>query len=252
MPVAEWIFFLLLGAGSGFIGGLFGVGGALVVIPVLGIFFGYSEQQAQGTAVVVIIPAIFLSLWRYFKRGSLDLRAAATIMVAALPMVLLSSYLATIVPSRHLRFAYAIFLIVMLLEYARRSFVSKRATLHLPRGWLVAVGAISGSLTGFFTVGGTLFSISANTFLFSLSQLQAQGLSLSFQAPSTIISAIVYARAGDVNWGVGIPLALGGAMTVSLAVEIAHRLPERWLRLLYIAFMLASSITLLVKAARTG
>jgi len=55
-----------------------------------------------------------------------------------------------------------------------------------------------------------------------------------------------------VNWAVGIPLALGGVMTVSLAVDVAHRLPERWLRLLYILFMLGSSISLLVKAARSG
>ena len=88
--------------------------------------------------------------------------------------------------------------------------------------------------------------------MFSLSQLQAQGLALSFSAPSTILGAIVYARAGDVNWAVGIPLALGGVMTVSLAVDVAHRLPERRLRLLYILFMLGSSISLLVKAARSG
>jgi hypothetical protein len=107
-------------------------------------------------------------------------------------------------------------------------------------------------LVGFFTVGGTLFSISANTFLFSLTQLQAQGIALAYSTPATILSAIVYARAGDVDWSVGIPLALGGVSTVSLAVDIAHRLPERRLRILYIVFMMASSLSLLIKAARTG
>ena len=252
-PLAAFAFFVVLGAISGFLGGLFGVGGALVTIPVLGIFFGFSEQVAQGTSLIVIVPNVMLSLWRYFRRSTLDLRMAATMALAGLPTTLIASWVATaLVPSRHLRFAYALFLTLMLVEYARRSFLSKRATLHLAWGWVAAVGAIAGVLVGFFTVGGTLFSISVNTFLFSLTQLQAQGLALAYSTPATLLSAFVYARAGDVDWSVGIPLALGGVSTVSLAVDIAHRLPERRLRLLYIAFMLASSVSLLIKAARSG
>lgn len=251
-PVEQFAFFVALGAVSGFLGGLFGVGGALVTIPVLGIFFGFSEQLAQGTSLVVIAPNVLVSLRRYFQRSTLDLRMAGLIALAGLPTTLVASWLATMVPSRHLRFAYAVFLILMLLEYARRSFLSKRATLHLPWGWVSVVGAIAGVLVGFFTVGGTLFSISANTFLFSLTQLQAQGIALAYSTPATILSAFVYARAGDVDWSVGIPLAIGGVSTVSLAVDIAHRLPERRLRILYIIFMMASSVSLLIKAARSG
>jgi uncharacterized membrane protein YfcA len=246
-------FFVGLGAISGFLGGLFGVGGALLTIPVLGIFFGFSEQLAQGTSLVVIVPNVLLSLWKYIRRSTLDVRMAVTIALAGLPTTLAASWIATaLVPSRHLRLAYALFLIFMLAEYARRSFLSKRETLHLPWAWVALVGAVAGVLVGFFTVGGTLFSISANTFLFSLTQLQAQGIALAYSTPATLLSAFVYARAGDVDWSVGIPLALGGVSTVSFAVDIAHRLPERRLRLLYIVFMLASSVSLLIKAARTG
>lgn len=249
----EFVFFVVLGAFSGFLGGLFGVGGALVTIPVLGIFFGFSEQLAQGTSLVVIVPNVLLSLWKYVRRNTMDRRMAVTMALAGLPTTLAASWIATaLVPSRHLRLAYALFLIVMLLEYARRSFLSKRATLRLRWEWIALVGAVAGMLVGFFTVGGTLFSISVNTFLFSLTQLQAQGIALSYSTPATLLSAFVYARAGDVDWSVGIPLALGGVSTVSLAVDIAHRLPERRLRQLYIAFMLASSISLLIKAVRSG
>jgi uncharacterized membrane protein YfcA len=242
----------VVGAVGGFIGGMFGVGGALVLIPVLGIFFGFTEQLAQGTALILVVPNILLSLWRYFRRNSLDLRMAGLMAVCSLPPAVFASWLATTVQSTHLRMAYAIFLILMLLEYARRSFASTAKTLHLPWGYVGIVGAFSGGLAGFFTVGGTLFSISANTFLFSMGQLQAQGLALAYSAPSTILAAIVYARAGQIDWHVGIPAAIGGLLTVSPAVDVAHRLPERWLRALYILFMLVSSISLLIKARISG
>lgn len=253
MALQHFVFFLVLGALSGFVGGLFGVGGAMVTIPVLGIFFGFSEQLAQGTSLVVVVPNVLLSLWRYYRKSSLDLKMAGTIALAAFPTVLLASWLATIVSSRGLRFAYGCFLLVMILEYARRSFFSKNEKkLKLPWQWVSVVGAVSGALAGFFTVGGTLFSISANTLMFGMTQLAAQGLALSYSTPSTIASAIVYARAGDVDWAVGIPLAIGGVATVSLAVDVAHRLPDKLLRLLYVLFMLASSISLIIKAKVGG
>lgn len=253
MPVGESLFFLVLGAASGFVGGLFGVGGAMVTIPVLGIFFGFNEQLAQGTSLVIVVPNLLLSLWRYFRKSSLDLRMAATIAVAGLPPTVFASWLATVVPSRGLRFAYGCFLLVMIVEYARRSFLPTRGTpLRLPWPWVALTGVVSGALAGFFTVGGTLFSISANTFMFGITQLEAQGLALAMSSPATILSAGVYARAGDVNWAVGIPLAVGGLATVGLAVEVAHRLPDRVLRLLYVLFILVSSTSLILKARLTG
>jgi len=67
VALQHFVFFLVLGALSGFVGGLFGVGGAMVTIPVLGIFFGFSEQLAQGTSLVVVVPNVLLSLWRYYR-----------------------------------------------------------------------------------------------------------------------------------------------------------------------------------------
>ena len=50
--------FVVLGALFGFLGGLFGIGGATLAIPTLGIVFGMTEQVAQGTAVVMAIPNV--------------------------------------------------------------------------------------------------------------------------------------------------------------------------------------------------
>src|SRR6185312_7499307 len=119
--VIEFAAFVVLGAICGFVGGLFGVGGAVVAIPVLGIAFGRTEQVAQGTAFVMVVPTLIVGLVRYFHVGKLDTRMALTMAAGSLPTTLAGALLATSVSNKHLRIAYSCFLLLMMLEYARRS-----------------------------------------------------------------------------------------------------------------------------------
>src|SRR5271166_201377 len=73
-----------LGVASGVLGGLFGVGGGFLVIPLLGIVYGVHQQMAQGTALVMVVPNVLFAFWRYRQQFGVDLRMAITIAAAAL------------------------------------------------------------------------------------------------------------------------------------------------------------------------
>ena len=72
-----------LGLMLGAFGGLFGIGGGLIAIPVLGLAYGMDQQLAQGTALVMIVPNVIVGFWRYRQRVGVDLRIAATLAVCA-------------------------------------------------------------------------------------------------------------------------------------------------------------------------
>ena len=78
------IFYLiLLGAASGIVSGLLGLGGAIIVIPVLVYCLGYSELTAQGTSLAMLLPPIgLLATWRYWKQGHVDFTAACILAVS--------------------------------------------------------------------------------------------------------------------------------------------------------------------------
>src|SRR5262245_11116018 len=73
-----------LGAACGIAGGLFGVGGGVIAIPLLGMLFALDQQTAQGTVLVMVVPNVLLAFWRYRQRFGVDLRMAATIGLSAL------------------------------------------------------------------------------------------------------------------------------------------------------------------------
>ena len=72
--------FVVLGLAAGVLSGLFGIGGGLLIIPVLIYFFGMSQHLAQGTTLALMIPPIGLfAAWAYYKQGNVHLAAAAFI-----------------------------------------------------------------------------------------------------------------------------------------------------------------------------
>ncbi len=244
------LIYFALGVLFGYLGGLFGIGGGLIAIPVLGVFFGYSEQVAQGTALVMIVPNVLLGLWNYIRKVGLDTRLAVTLAVTAVPFTFAGARVATAVPSAPLRIAFAIFIAAIAAQMAWRTFAPTRthAEHHYPWPLAGVIGAIGGTLSGFFSVGGAVFAVPAMSALFGLSQVAAQGMGLALVAPGTVVSIITYALARDVEWIPGIALALGGVVSVPHGVNLAKRLPERVLRGLFVVLMLASAIGLVLRS----
>ena len=58
-----------------------------------------------------------------------------------------------------------------------------------------------------------------------------------------------YASAGDVDWAVGLPLAIGGVLSVPSGVKLAYKLPERTLRLAFSALMVVAALALIARPA---
>jgi uncharacterized membrane protein YfcA len=251
--VVHFITFVVLGGIFGFVGGLFGIGGAFLAIPVLGIIFGLNEQTAQGTALAMGTPNVIVGLWSYSRKARLNWRLAGMLALTALPCSFVAARIATLLPSAGLRIAFSIFLLMIALDLARRTFLTQApAKAALPWPFAAVAGALGGTFSGFFGIGGAIMTVPAMTMFFGQTQVEAQGMALAFAVPTTILTTATYALASDVDWAVGLPLALGGVATVSFGVDTAHRLPERALRSLFIAFVVIVAIALFIKARATG
>ena len=234
-------------AAAGLAGGFFGIGGGVIAIPLLGLFYHFDQQTAQGTSLIMVLPNVLLGFWRYWRRVGLDLRIAATLALTALVATYPAARFATRLDPGGLRLAFAGFLVVLSAVIAWRTRRAVQPPAHrrpLAWGWSALVGIAGGLVSGLFGVGGAFIVPPLLTAFFGLRQIEAQGLGLALVAPGLLIALATYAGAGQVDWPVGIPLALGGMLAISAGVAAAHRLPERGLRLAFCCFLTVSAALL--------
>src|SRR6185312_2191907 len=139
--------------------------------------------------------------------------------------------------------AFAAFIGVIALTIGYRLF---SRGFELPRrnplgwAWSSLIGIAGGIVSGLFGVGGAIVAPPALTSFFGMRQASTQGLALALVAPGTVVALLTYARAGQVNWSIGIPLSVGAVASISVGVAAAHRLPERALRLFFCGLLVVT------------
>jgi uncharacterized membrane protein YfcA len=116
----------------------------------------------------------------------------------------------------------------------------------MPAKTLPLLGMVSGGMSGIFTVGGGLVVVPALVTFFGMAQTRAQGMALALVVPGALIALCTYSQAGHVSWATGIPLALGGMISVSWGVALAHRFSPIRLRILFCAVLLATALMMLL------
>lgn len=108
---------LIVGLCAGYISGLAGVGGGIIMVPALVYFFGFSQHQAQGTTLALMLPPIgLLATWQYYKEGYVDIRVAAIIIVGFVLGNYLGGKLAVNVSNQIVRKVFAVLMLVVAIK----------------------------------------------------------------------------------------------------------------------------------------
>ncbi|HRH75043.1 MAG TPA: sulfite exporter TauE/SafE family protein [Zoogloea sp.] len=174
----------------------------------------------------------------------------------ALPLAVLASaatygvaQVATGLDSGLLRSLFGVFLILIALRMlaGNRKAGSADGAGYFNRKWLPLVGIPGGACMGLLGVGGGLLATPIFTQAFGQRQTVAQSLSLVLVTPCSAVALLTYGRAHQVDWSIGLPMAIGGLLTVSTGVAVAHRLPERSMRLAFAWMILITALWMLLK-----
>ncbi|HEY2325012.1 MAG TPA: sulfite exporter TauE/SafE family protein [Thermoanaerobaculia bacterium] len=106
--------FILIGALSGIAAGFFGIGGGIVVVPLLVYWAKFTQHRATGTSLAVLLPPVGIAaVIEYYRNDNVDIRAALYIAVAMIVGGGIGAFFANRLPGPYLRLIFGIFVVVL-------------------------------------------------------------------------------------------------------------------------------------------
>jgi uncharacterized protein len=112
---------IAIGALAGVVAGMLGVGGGTLFVPALVLFLGLSQLDAEATSLLAIVPVALVGAWRQHGYGNLELRDAVALGVLATFGAVAGVVIANAVPERALEIAFAVLLLYVAQQLARRA-----------------------------------------------------------------------------------------------------------------------------------
>lgn len=115
MTLEQIIFIAIVGLIGGIVSGLTGVGGGLIIVPLLVFILGFSQHKAQGTFIIMAtFPVQILSAIEYYKKGNVDWKVALILLIVFTLGSYIGGYFANnFVETKLLKKFFAIFLFVV-------------------------------------------------------------------------------------------------------------------------------------------
>ena len=114
MSTSVLLLLIVIGIITGFMAGMLGIGGAIIMIPALVFFLGLTQQMAQGTSLAVMLPPIgIIATYNYYQAGQVNLKFALILAAAFLVGSYFGSKLAINIPQPVLKKIFGVLLLLV-------------------------------------------------------------------------------------------------------------------------------------------
>ena len=243
------------GVGAGFLSGLFGVGGGLVIVPALMAVLGMDQRRASATSLAAIIVTAAVGSGTYALHGEVSWAGAALLVVGALAGSQIGVWLLRRLPAPALPWiliGFTVFVIVsQYLHVPTRegsvSLTPASCTLT------ILVGLCAGILSGLVGVGGGSVIVPGMELAVGAGDLIARGTSLLVMIPTGIAGTVTNLRHRMVDLRIGLIVGVSAAATTPVGRLVATWVSPSVGAILFNIFLLsiiASTILKMRKKAR--
>ena len=231
----------VIGLTAGSFGGILGIGGGLIMIPLMVGVLKLTPHKAHGTSLVALVFTGISGAITYASHGALNLTAAALLVVTAVVTAPLGARYCNALTEKNLKKYFGAFLIFCsVLLFLKPYLTGFIGTLPGYANIIIFLitGAITGFLSGMMGVGGGTIMIPVMVILIGFTQHVAQGTSLLVMVPAGAIGAFTHWKMGNVEKGILWGLIPGIILGTYLGGNIANSIPNDTLRLIFAAMLI--------------
>ncbi len=244
------------GAGAGLFGSLLGLGGGVLIVPLLTLGFGLPLREAVGVSLVSVIMTSSAAAGVYLERHVANLRLGMSLELFTATGALVGGSIAFLLDEQVLELLFAILLIYVAASMVwRRGSAADASTDTAPGSYAVRnmglgiVGsAFAGVVSALLGIGGGIVKVPLMNLGMGVPLRVATATSNLMIGITATASAIIYLLRGGIDPYVAGPTAIGVFLGASLGSRVAHRIDTRYLRVLFVVVLVVTAFQMLQKA----
>ena len=243
------------GVAAGVFGSLLGLGGGVLIVPLLTLVFGLELREAVGVSLVSVIMTSSVAAGVYLERHTADLRLGMRLELFTAIGALIGGSIAFLLAERLLALLFAGLLIYVAVSMLRARTPAAPAgppgepeTYEVRNMRLGVVGATgAGVLSALLGVGGGIVKVPLMHLGMGVPLRVATATSNLMVGITAAASAVIYVIHGGVDPYVAGPTVIGVFLGASIGSRISHRVDVRVLRFLFVAVLLYTAFEMLMK-----
>lgn len=241
---------LAVGAIAGLLSGLFGIGGGIVIVPSLIALLAMDRRVAHGTSLAATLPVAAASLVTYATNANVDWPIAACLAVGAICGAIVGTHLLRIIPKRPLTMIFIATILLAAIRLVLASDPAGRDKLSLAMAIaLIAVGFVTGTLSGLLGIGGGVVMVPVMVVLFSMPPVLAKGTSVAVIVPSSLTGTLRNRVNRNTNLRVGAAVGGAGVVTAVIGSMISDSIPDQFSNTMF-ALLLVIVAALQIRSLR--
>jgi len=261
------VYCALLGSGVGFLAGLLGIGGGLVIVPILSsLLLNFDLLPPEQVVIVAIATSLASILFTstssaiaHHKNGNVPWNLAPWIMTGVALGALISGFMAALLPEQVVRIVFAVTAVLIAFKMFLSSSKSDSATIRkMPsKGLLTMFTTITGGLSAMIGIGGGALLVPLLTF-FSLDMKKAIGCASACGIVIALFGCIGYISSGSTHFSLAdgfagfvyLPALFGivctSWFTAPLGAKATHTLPVPLLKKIFAALLLVMAVNMIL------
>lgn len=240
--------FLILGLAAGILSGLFGIGGGIVMVPSLIVFFGMDILDANATSLAaMLLPVGVLGVMAYYRAGLINVRDSLWIAAGLFLGSIAGGEFAMTISESILAKLYAVILIYIAFNYLDVFLWFKKGSkpnhevvaVKRPVWAYLLVGVGAGIFAGLFGKGGGIVIVPLLVGIFRYEPKKAAATSLAaLQLPVGLPSVLIYAQNGHLNLMFAAFIAVGILFGALVGSKLGVKLPSAVFKKIFGVFLL--------------
>lgn len=242
---------LLVGLGAGFLSGIFGVGGGILIVPGLVFFAKMDQRRAHGTSLAAVLPISLASLITYWSHDHVDWHVALWLAIGAVGGAILGTKLLKTARHDALSYGFAAVLVVSAIRLYWTTSADGRTGLTVVAAIaLVVIGVATGTLAGLLGVGGGVIMIPAMVLLLGEMNVMAKGTSLAVIIPTSITGTIRNRKTANVDVKAALVMGLSGVVSAVVGGSLAANMSESLSNALFATLLLVVAVQMVYRERR--